>query len=285
MKRLGLLLAVTMCLSSGCAERPASSPTLESVAAVRVLRLAVTTSTRDTGLLDVLVPVFEEQQGARVDVIAVGTGAALKLGEAGDVDAVLVHAREAEDAFMAAGHGSRREDVMFNTFEIVGPESDPAGVRGLEPGKALMKFAKAGARFVSRGDESGTHKREQRLWAAAGGRPDWDGYIESGQGMGATLTMSDQMEAYTLADRGTYLKLRSKVALFPLVADAESLRNSYGIMVVNRERHDAVDDQLANAFVDFLIAPQTQRLIGEYTIDGERLFHPLHSPEASEAAR
>lgn len=244
-----------------------------------VLRLAVTTSTRDSGLLDALTPLFEKQHGARVDVIAVGTGAALKLGEAGDVDVVLVHARAAEDAFMAAGHGVRREDVMVNTFEILGPADDPGGVRELAPAAALQKLAEAKQRFVSRGDQSGTHQRELKLWQNGGGKPDWDGYVESGQGMGATLTMADQMNAYTLSDRGTYLKFKHKIGLVPLVGSSESLRNPYGIMVVNPQKHASVNDTLAHAFVDFMISRETQRLIRDYQIEGETLFSPLRLSE------
>ena len=239
-----------------------------------VLRLAVTTSTRDSGLLDVLVPTFEQRVGVRTDVIAVGTGAALKLGEAGDVDVVLVHAREAEQAFMEGSHGVRREDVMYNTFEILGPLDDPADIRASDPATALQTIATGGLRFVSRGDESGTNKREQRLWKSGGGRPDWSGYIESGQGMGATLMMADQMQAYVLSDRGTYLKFKKKIGLVPLVPSSERLRNPYGIMVVNPQKHSSINVESAQAFVDFMISADAQQLIRDYRIDGEQLFYP-----------
>jgi len=229
--------------------------------------------------LDVLVPIFEKEQGVRVDVIAVGTGAALKLGEAGDVDVVLVHAREAEDAFMEAGHGVRREDVMYNTFEILGPADDPAGIRGMEPAAALRKIAGGGQRFVSRGDDSGTHKRERKLWNDGGQRPQWDGYVESGQGMGATLTMADQMNGYVLSDRGTYLKFKNKIRLVPLVTSSESLRNPYGIMVVNPQKHSSIKGELAQSFVDFMISAEAQQLIRDYKIEGEQLFYPLRLPD------
>jgi len=244
-----------------------------------VLRLAVTTSTRDSGLLDVLVPVFERREGARVDVIAVGTGRALKLGEAGDVDAVLVHSRAAEDAFMAAGHGIRREDVMYNTFEIVGPPSDPAGIQGVTAVEALRKIAAGKYRFVSRGDDSGTHKRELTLWKAVGGRPTWDGYVESGQGMGASLIMADQMKAYILADRGTYLSFKEKIHLKPLARQSKDLLNPYGIIVVDPSKHPSIRGKLAGAFVDFIISPQAQRIIRDFQVAGEQLFHPLRLSE------
>lgn len=240
-----------------------------------VLRLAVTTSTRDSGLLDQLVPVFENAHDVLVDVIAVGTGAALKLGEAGDVDVVLVHAREAEDAFMAAGHGMRREEVMYNEFDILGPKADPANIQGLDPSAALRRIADRGQRFVSRGDSSGTHRRELKLWDDGQGRPSWNGYVESGQGMGASLTMADQMNAYILSDHATYLKFKHQIELVPLVTSSANLRNLYGILVVNSQKHSSINGELANTFVDFMVSVKAQQLIRDYNIEGEQLFHPL----------
>lgn len=244
----------------------------------RVLRLATTTTTRDTGLLDVLIPPFEEAEGVRVDMIVVGTGEALKLGRAGDVDAVLVHAREAEDAFMAAGAGSQREDVMFNTFEVLGPPDDPAGVRGLAPDTALQKIAAGKFPFVSRGDDSGTHKRELWLWEKGGGQKPWSEYLETGLGMGATLTIADETQAYVLCDRGTFLYSKPKIELVSLVAGSADLRNPYGAMVVNPEKHPEARADLANAFLDYLVSARTQALIRDYQIGGESLFYPLHLP-------
>jgi tungstate transport system substrate-binding protein len=244
-----------------------------------VLRLAVTTSTRDSGLLDLLTPVFEQQHNVRVDVIAVGTGKALKLGENGDVDAILVHARRAEEAFMKAGHGIRREGVMQNSFEVLGPTSDPADIRGRTAAEALRKIAAEKQRFVSRGDESGTHSRELLLWASAGGKPLWETYVESGQGMGASLVMADQMQAYVLTDRGTYLSFRDKIDLVPLVKSTDELLNTYSVIVVNPSKHPRINDDLAQSFVDFLIAEPAQRLIGDHRIDGEPLFQPLRLPK------
>ena len=244
-----------------------------------VLRMATTTSTRDSGLLDVLLPPFEKEHNVRVDVIAVGTGKALKLGEAGDCDVVLVHARAAEDAFMAAGHGRRREDVMHNTFEILGPPVDPAGIRDLDPAAALQKIAGGGFRFVSRSDDSGTHKRELRLWELGGGLTVWPEYVETGQGMGTTLTMADEMLAYVLCDRGTFLSFREKIDLLPLVSGSPELENPYGVIVVNRENHPGVRSELANELVDYLIAARAQAIIRDYQVKGESLFYPLHLPE------
>ena len=251
----------------------------ESANAPQRLLLATTTSTRDSGLLDLLLPPFEKQHQVRVNVIATGTGKALKLGEMGDVDVVFVHARQAEDAFMAAGHGIRREDVMFNTFELLGPPTDPAGVRGLEASAALLKIAESGAPFLSRGDDSGTHKRELQLWKSVAMQPDWPNYRESGQGMGATLTIADQMAAYILTDRGTFLNFRDQIDLVPLAAQSDALKNPYGIIVVKLDKNYAMRSKLADAFVDYLVSPPAQKIIANYQLAGETLFVPLCLPQ------
>lgn len=242
------------------------------------LRLATTTSTRDSGLLDRLLPPFQEQHGVRVDVIAAGTGKALKLGQRGDVDVLFVHAREAENEFMDAGHGIRREDVMHNTFELLGPPDDPAEIRDLEITAALKQISSKQVVFLSRGDDSGTHKRELQLWNAANLKPTWQNYLESGQGMGATLTIADEKSAYVLTDRGTYLNFRPKIDLVPLVKQSDELRNPYGIIVVNPDKRSAVRDQLANEFVDYLISPAAQQIIGNYRLADEQLFFPRRLP-------
>lgn len=255
----------------GCADSP-SQPAAERPS---VLRVAVTTSTRDTGLLDELVPIFEQKAGVRVDIIAVGTGAALKLGETDDVDVVLVHAREAEDRFIEDGYGVRREDVMFNTFEVLGPPADPAGIRSCTPAVALLKIAESQSVFLSRGDDSGTHKKELSLWKAAGIAPDWHRYLESGQGMGATLTIADQKGGYVLCDRGTWLKFRSQVELTSLIDDTPLLHNPYGILVVSQSDSRKENMTLAHEFVDFFVSPETQRRIRDFSVDGEPLFTPM----------
>ena len=237
------------------------------------LRLAVTTSTRDSGLLDAIVPLYEAAAGIRVDIIAVGTGRALQLARAGDVDVVLVHARATEDAFMNAGHGLRREAVMYNTFELLGPPGDPVGIGSSDILTALRRIATAGAPFVSRGDSSGTHQRELALWQAAGGRGVWSGFVESGQGMGPSLLMAHQLRAYILSDRGTFLSMRSKLDLVPLTTPSPHLENPYGIIVVQAEEGDRL--QRAHEFVDFMISAPTQRRIADYRVNGEMLFHPL----------
>lgn len=246
-----------------------------------VLRLATTTSVRDSGLLEKLLPAFEQAHRCRVDVIAVGTGAALKLGEGGEADAVIVHARDAENAFMQAGHGTRHEEFMENSFLLLGPSDDPAGIRGKTATEAFRAIAGKRVRFISRGDDSGTHKRELQLWAQSGGRPEWDGYIESGQGMGPSLVMADEMTAYVMSDQGTWLNFRGRSDLEPLVTDSKGFLNPYAIMTVNPALHPQISGELATALVDYLISPETQRKIAAYRIAGEQLFRPtrLEQPE------
>ena len=276
---LGLLGTALFIL--GCGERPgdAGRGVVTPTAPQGVLLLAVTTSTRDTGLMDVLVGEFEKLHSVPIDVLAVGTGKALKLGENGDVDVVLVHARAAEDRFMADGHGARREDVMYNRFEVLGPAADPARIKGMAAVAALQRIAGGRHRFVSRGDQSGTHQRERALWQKGGGRAAWDGYLRSGQGQGATLVMADQMQAYTLSDRGTYLAFQVRIELVPLVTYAEDLLNPYGIMTVNPDKNEQVRHQLADRFVDFMISPRAQKMIRDFRIEGEPLFFPQHLPD------
>ncbi len=279
-----LLLSLGM-LAVGCSDHQptdqgsqsseaTTASTTDSSGEESVLKVASTTSTRDSGLLDVLLPEFEKANNCRVDLIAVGTGAALKLGEAGDVDAVLVHARSAEDKFMNAGHGIRHEPIMHNFFIIAGPATDPAMAKGTDAVSALRKIAAGKHRFVSRGDDSGTHKREQSLWQKIESRPDWNNYIESGQGMGPTLIMADEMNAYVLTDEGTWFKQSEKFQLVPLVKGADDLKNPYAVMVVNPEKSHAISVDLANRFADFLISERVQQLIANYEINGQRLFHP-----------
>jgi tungstate transport system substrate-binding protein len=272
-------------LAAGCGTKPAVqnkgtggkttvAPIDESSQQDSVLKVASTTSIRDSGLLDILLREFQKEHNCRVDLVAVGTGAALKLGEAGDVDAVLVHARAVEQAFMEAGHGTRHEPIMHNFFIIAGPSKDPAGAKGTDAVSALQKIAGGKHRFVSRGDNSGTHEREQTLWQKVGGRPEWDDFIESGQGMGPTLIMADEMNAYVLTDEGTWRKQCEKFQLVPLVRGVKDLQNPYSVMVVNPDKHPSINSEFANMFADFLISRRVQQLIAEYEINGQRLFHP-----------
>lgn len=261
------LIVVLMVAGGGCSRGPA------------VLRLATTTSTEDSGLLDVILPDFERKHDATVEVIAVGTGQALELGEAGDVDVVLVHAREQEDAFVAAGHGLDRRDVMYNDFVIVGPSSDPAGIAGeVDAVAALERIADAEALFISRGDDSGTHIAEQQLWEDAGLAPAGPWYQSVGQGMGETLTVADEQQAYTLSDRATFIARQTEgTDLVVMSQGDERLHNPYGVMTVNPDRHDRIDADLATAFADWLTSAATQDAITDYQLNGEQLFFVAES--------
>jgi tungstate transport system substrate-binding protein len=239
------------------------------------IRLATTTSTENSGLLKVILPVFEAKYGGKVRVVAVGTGAALKLGENGDADVVLVHARELEDKFMAAGFGSVRKDVMYNDFIIVGPLKDPAGVRGLKDVIAAMKKINAsGAKFVSRGDESGTHVMEKEYWKSAGVQTKGAWYISAGQGMGQVLTMAGQLEAYTLTDRATYAAYKDKTGLVTLIEGDPKMFNPYGVIVVNPQRHAGLNTQGATVFANWLTSPEGQKAIADFRINGVQMFFP-----------
>jgi tungstate transport system substrate-binding protein len=239
------------------------------------LRLSTTTSTENSGLLAVLLPPFEAKTGLKVDVIAVGTGQTLKLGEAGDVDVVLVHARELEDRFVADRYGVNRRDVMHNDFIIIGPSSDPAGIRGMKDAAAALKrIADRGAVFVSRGDNSGTHVKEQSLWAAAGIKPSGRWYREVGQGMGPVITMTNDLQGYTLADRGTYLSMKDKVDLPILVAGDPRLFNPYGIIALNPDRFRHVAYFEAMELIAWMTSVEGQKIIGDYKVEGEVLFFP-----------
>ena len=242
------------------------------------LVLATTTSTQDSGLLDYLLPDFEKEFGVKVDVIAVGTGQTLTLGEDGNADVLLVHARAKEDAFMEAGHGVRREDVMYNDFIILGPENDPAGIKGLTSGaEAFKKIAETQSIFISRGDESGTHTKEKSIWKEAGIEPAGDWYISSGQGMGEVLTMANEQQAYTLSDRATYLaRTKEGLDLVILVEGDKSLLNPYGVITVNPQKNPDIQADLANKFLEWIISLPVQEKIANFGVAdfGESLFIP-----------
>ena len=240
-----------------------------------VLRMATTTSTDNSGLLKVILPKFQEATGYEVQVIAVGTGKALKMGEAGDVDVILVHARSAEDKFVAEGHGPERYDVMYNDFIFVGPGSDPAAIRGMNNAAlALKKIAKAKSVFVSRGDDSGTHKKEMKLWSATETEPEGMWYREVGQGMGKVLQIAGQLDAYTMTDRGTWLAYRDKSRLKVVVEGDKGLFNPYGIIAVSAEKYPDINYQGAQALIEWITSKHGQALIGGFKINGEQLFIP-----------
>jgi tungstate transport system substrate-binding protein len=239
------------------------------------LKMATTTSTDNSGLLDTMLPPFEKNHGIEVDVVAVGTGRALKLGENGDVDIVLVHAREAEEEFIEKGFGVNRRDVMYNDFVIVGPEGDPAGIRGSQSAaNALLSISQAGASFVSRGDDSGTHKKEKKLWLAADIPPEGAWYVEAGQGMGAVLNMADEKQAYALTDRGTWIALSGKLELTILFEGDPELFNPYGIIAVNPALHPHVNYMEAMLLIAWFTSPEGQKLIADFKKDGQALFVP-----------
>ncbi|MGH2378941.1 MAG: substrate-binding domain-containing protein [Candidatus Limnocylindria bacterium] len=240
----------------------------------RVILLATTTSFQDSGLLDVLREDFEERTGHRLRHTAVGTGAALAIGASGDADVLVVHAPTLEREFMASGHGARRELVMHNDFVIVGPPSDPAEISGLATLEALRRIAGTGAAFISRGDRSGTHLLETLLWRDSGIAPAGDWYVEAGVGMGQTLTIASEKRAYTLTDRGTYLARRTALDLRILVEKDPPLINIYHVITVDPSKSPRVYGEGANAFADYLVSAEAQRLIASFGVDeyGEPLF-------------
>lgn len=242
------------------------------------LLLATTTSTQDSGLLDAILPDFEHQSAARVDVVAAGTGQALQLGRECNADVVLVHAPALEAQFMAQGSGVRRAPVMYNDFVIVGPPDDPAGVKGVtDAAAALSMIAATQSRFISRGDDSGTHAKEKAVWQATGIDPAGDWYIAAGQGMGAVLTMAEEQQAYTLSDRATYLaRTRAGMGLEIMVEGDPLLFNPYSVIVVSPEKCPNVNVDLANQFMDWIVAIPTQAQIAAFgqAEFGQSLFIP-----------
>jgi len=243
--------------------------------------VATTTSLYDTGLLDTLKPLFEQRTGYRLQVVAVGSGQALRMGERGDADILLSHSPRAEEAFMAAGHGLSRRLVASNYFTIVGPPEDPARVRAAaSAAEGLLRIARSRAVFVSRGDSSGTHQRELALWPSTG-RPRWRGYLETGQGMAATLLVADERRGYALADRSTYGQLGHRLGLVPLRDPEPALRNVYHVIEVNARGRDGINAAGARALADFLVGPEVQRLLRAF---GESRFgSPLFEPAAGSA--
>lgn len=267
---------------AGCGQTPEPADTDRATEAVQApertsVILATTTSTQDSGLLDVLLPLFEKRTGYRVKTIAVGTGEALAMGTRGDADVLLVHAPAKEKELVAAGFAIHRLIVMHNDFLIAGPERDPAGIHGGQSGaESVAKIAGAGARFASRGDNSGTHYREMSLWRAAGLEPEGDWYLSTGQGMGATLLIAAEKGAYVLTDRGTYLALRERTGLVPHVEGDPLFLNVYSVMEVNPARFPKVNGAGARAFSEFIRGPEAQEIIRGFGVQefGQPLFFP-----------
>ena len=271
------VLATSACSREGAAEKTREPAKGAAVAQnARHIRLATTTSTRDSGLLDAILPAFEKASGTKVDVIAVGTGAAFKLAKDGNADLLLVHDKKGEEDFIAAGDGRARREICWNTFEILGPVEDPAGVKGSgNAGEALQKIATAAAGFISRGDDSGTHRRELSLWKSGGGLTKWPGYKEAGQGMGPTLLVADETKGYVLADRGTALSFRTKLHIVPLLLDTPELRNTYSVVRLDSKTHPEIAAPQADALADWLEGEEAEKLIAGFKVDGEALFHPM----------
>jgi tungstate transport system substrate-binding protein len=271
------LVAMSLCVGGGPAR--AADP--------KVLRLATTTSTADTGLLGAILPAFEKVCGCRVDVVAVGTGQALELGRRSDADVVLVHSYKAEMQFLAERHARQRLDVMYNDFVLVGPAADPANVASRKTAAAAFAaIAAARARFTSRGDKSGTHTAELGFWEQAAVKPAGAWYRSVGQGMGETLIVANEQRAYTLSDRGTWLSMRDKVTELALLFGGRSiaenpdpaLRNRYGVMAVNPDTHPGVNFAAAQLFVEWLTSVETQRVIGDFGV--KKFGQPLYYPES-----
>ncbi|MEK6247559.1 MAG: substrate-binding domain-containing protein [Planctomycetales bacterium] len=271
MTKFRLKLAAAICIGLvGCTE----SPTRPAIT------LATTTSTRDSGLLDILLPAFEKQTGIPVQVVAVGTGQALAMGRRGDADVLLTHAPAAEQKFMDEGQGVDRRNIMHNDFVLLGPESDPAQVRAQQSVTGAFKqLARHQHPFVSRGDDSGTHIKELSIWDEAQLAPQGDWYLEAGGGMAQILRIANEKQAYTLSDRGTFLTQSDTLKLSILLEGDPLLQNPYAIIVVSSDKHPKVDEQSARRFVDYLISEPVQKKIGQFGLKkfGQQLFFPLGS--------
>lgn len=237
------------------------------------VRLATTTSTYHSGLLDYLLPEFEKDTGYKVNVIATGTGKALKMGENGDVDLVMTHAPKAEANFVEKGYGMEPRKLMYNDFVIVGPKADPAKIAdSKEVAEVFKKIANMNATFISRGDDSGTHKKEKGIWAQTQIEPNFGGYRSVGQGMGPTLNMTNEMQGYTMTDRGTWLAYNNKLDLDVLFQGDKSLFNPYQVILINPQRYPAINHQGAKVFSDWLVNDKGQQLINDFKLNGKQLF-------------
>lgn len=268
-KMTAMILGLTMFMSVAAAQEKAEP--------VKMI-LSTTTSTYETGLLDYLLKPFEQENNCKIDCLSLGTGKAIQVAKDGNADVILVHARADEDKFVAEGWGVNRQDVMYNDFLFMGPKEDPAKIKGVKTATEAMKLiADAKQPFVSRGDESGTHKREKSFWKALGITPasakdSW--YMESGQGMAATLKIADEKNGYVLIDRATYNFQKDKTRLVLLMDGGDDLLNPYGIIAVNPEKYKHVKYDLAMKLIEFMISERGQKLIADYKINGEQLYFP-----------
>ncbi len=284
---LALVFMMVLTVFAGCAKEEPAPQTEEQEGPAEIIGkiiLATTTSTQDSGLLDVILPDFTYKTGYEVDVIAVGSGEAMKMGEEGEADVLLVHSPAAEKEFVAAGHSPARYDVMYNDFVVLGPKDDPAGIKAAAPDNAQAAFKKIyddQATFVSRADESGTHKKELSIWEKLGLTPSGDWYVESGKGMGDVITMTNEMLGYTLADRATWLNMSEGTDLQIVTEGDKDLFNQYGVMVVDPSKNDQINAEGALAFQEWILSEETQKLIGEYGVDKYGIA--LFTPNAAEA--
>ncbi|MDD4238272.1 MAG: substrate-binding domain-containing protein [Desulfotomaculaceae bacterium] len=273
-----MLLMVTMLLLvfAGCGQQPAPQQQSAPDPQVKDVLLATTTSTQDSGLLDVLIPIFEEKTGYNIKTVSVGSGAAIAMGEKGEADALLVHSPAAEKKIVDSEAVVNYQLVMHNDFIIIGPAGDPAAIKGTKAGDAFDKIAEQKAVFVSRGDNSGTHSKEKAIWAGIDITPEGSWYQQSGAGMGQTLNIANEKEAYTLTDRATYLAQKKNISLEILSEGDASLLNVYHVMQVNPEKFEKVNKDGAKAFVDFMVEPDTQKVIEDFGKDkyGQALFTP-----------
>jgi len=279
-KFIAALVATVLLLSlTACGQQGQQKPSAEEPKKDRTMILSTTTSTADTGLLDYLLPIFKSETGIEVKYIAKGTGEAIKMGERGDADCLLVHAKAQEEKFVQDGFGVERFDVMYNDFILVGPKEDPAKLKEKSPNdivKAFKTISESKASFISRGDESGTHTKEKGLWKEAAVNPAGDWYISAGKGMGAVLQMADEKRAYTLTDRGTYLSMKDKLGLDIVTEKGDKLYNQYGVIAVNPKKYSTIKIKESEEFIKWILSEKGQKLIGEYGKDkyGQSLFFP-----------
>ena len=298
---IGVLLVSMLLSVAGCTDEETTTPAITMATTTTVaeiakpaplkpqtrLRVATTTSLYDTGLWGYLEPMFEEKYGVELDVMYAGTGKAIDLGQRGDVDVITVHSKSREATFIADGYGVERVPFAYNYFLIVGPESDPAGIKGMTPEDAFVKLIDTGnGTFISRGDDSGTHGKEKVIWASAG--YDYENvqqagswYVEAGGGMGPTLVMANEMQGYTLTDMGTFLAFKSDLGLVPIVDEGAILLNVYSAIAVNPENVNVKNLEMANNLIDFITSAEIQQLIGEYGVEvyGMQLFTPCAGNE------
>ncbi|SHJ63150.1 tungstate transport system substrate-binding protein [Paramaledivibacter caminithermalis DSM 15212] len=274
-----LILTLTITSFTGCSK--ATTNQTNVIGNKGSIILATTTSTENSGLLDYILPKFKEETGIDVKVVAVGTGKALQMGRDGEADVLLVHAKSSEEKFVKEGHGTERFDVMYNDFVIIGPKDDPAKLKEKAKSNVMQAFkilSQGHSKFVSRGDDSGTHKKEKKFWEEAGIEPNGDWYISAGKGMGDVIQMTNELLGYTMSDRATYLSMKDKIELEVVVEGDSKLFNQYGVIPVNPDKNDKINKSGAKAFVDWILSEKTQRLIGEF--GKEKFGQPLFTPNA-----